>query len=215
MNYKAELVAAGKLMLEKKLTVETWGNISLYDSESGLVYMTPSAMPYHTIVEDDVVVIRLSDGEVVEGHRKPTVEKELHLGIYRSRPEIRAVIHTHPVYSQVFAVLHQSIPVIIDEAAQTLGGEVLTAEYALPGTQELADNTIRALGKDKMACLLANHGAVCIGKDLNKAFKTCTVLEMTAQIYQMALQIGKPHVIPEDLAAFMRDFAENHYGQGK
>jgi L-fuculose-phosphate aldolase len=84
-------------------------------------------MAYNTIVEDDVVVVRLSDGEVVEGHRKPTVEKDLHLGIYRSRPEIRAVIHTHPVYSQVFAVLHQSIPVIIDEAAQALGGEVLTA----------------------------------------------------------------------------------------
>lgn len=215
MNYKAELVAAGKLMLEKKLTVETWGNISIYDAESGLVYMTPSAMPYHTIVEDDVVVVRLSDGAVVEGHRKPTVEKELHLGIYRSRPEIRAVIHPHPVYSQVFAVLHQSIPPIIDEAAQALGGEVLTAEYALPGTQELADNTLKALGKDKMACLLANHGAVCLGKDLSKAFKTCAVLEMTAQIYQMALQIGKPHVIPDDLVAFMRDFAENHYGQGK
>ena len=215
MNYKAELVAAGKLMLEKKLTVETWGNISIYDAESGLVYMTPSAMAYHTIGEDDVVVVRLSDGEVVEGHRKPTVEKELHLGVYRKRPEIRAVIHTHPIYSQVFAVLHQSIPVVIDEAAQALGGEVVTAEYALPGTPELAENTLKALGDDKMACLLANHGAVCLGEDLGKAFKTCAVLEMTAQIYQMALQIGTPHVIPEDLAAFMRDFAKNHYGQGK
>lgn len=215
MNYKAELVAAGKLMLEKKLTVETWGNISIYDAESGLVYMTPSAMAYHTIGEDDVVVVRLSDGVVVEGHRKPTVEKELHLGVYRKRPEIRAVIHTHPIYSQVFAVLHQSIPVIIDEAAQALGGEVVTAEYALPGTQELADNTLKALGEDKMACLLANHGAVCLGEDLGKAFKTCAVLEMTAQIYHMALQVGTPHVIPEDLAAFMRDFAKNHYGQGK
>ena len=215
MNYKAELVAAGKLMLEKKLTVETWGNISIYDAESGLVYMTPSAMAYHTIGEDDVVVVRLSDGEVVEGHRKPTVEKELHLGVYRKRPEIRAVIHTHPIYSQVFAVLHQSIPVVIDEAAQALGGKVVTAEYALPGTPELAENTLKALGDDKMACLLANHGAVCLGEDLGKAFKTCAVLEMTAQIYQMALQIGTPHVIPEDLAAFMRDFAKNHYGQGK
>ena len=215
MNYKAELVAAGKLMLEKKLTVETWGNISIYDAESGLVYMTPSAMAYHTIGEEDVVVVRLSDGEVVEGHRKPTVEKELHLGVYRKRPEIRAVIHTHPIYSQVFAVLHQSIPVIIDEAAQALGGEVVTAEYALPGTPELAENTLKALGEEKMACLLANHGAVCLGEDLGKAFKTCAVLEMTAQIYHMALQIGTPHVIPEDLAAFMRDFAKNHYGQGK
>ena len=215
MNYKAELVAAGRIMLEKGLTVETWGNISLYDPESGLVYMTPSAMPYHTIVEEDVVVVRLADGAVVEGFRKPTVEKELHLGVYRNRPEIRSVIHTHPVYSQVFAVLHQSIPPIIDEAAQALGGEVVTAEYALPGTQALADNTIKALGKDKMACLLANHGAVCLGKTLDKAFKTCAVLEMTAQIYQLALVIGKPHVIDDDKVAFMRDFAENHYGQGK
>lgn len=215
MNYKAELVAAGKTMLEKGLTVETWGNISLYDAESGLVYMTPSAMPYHTIVEDDVVVVRLADSEVVEGRRKPTIEKELHLEVYRNRPEIRAVIHTHPIYSQVFAVLHKSIPAVIDEAAQALGGEVETAEYALPGTQELADNTIKALGKEKMACLLANHGAVCIGEDLGKAFKTCAVLEMTAQIYQMALQIGTPHIIPEDKVAFMRDYVKNHYGQGK
>ncbi|MBQ8390497.1 MAG: class II aldolase/adducin family protein [Oscillibacter sp.] len=215
MNYKAELVAAGKQMLEKKLTVETWGNISLYDAESGLVYMTPSAMAYHTIVEDDVVVVRLSDGEVVEGKRKPTIEKELHLEVYRNRPGIGAVIHTHPIHSQVFAALHQSIPAVIDEAAQALGGEVVTAEYALPGSQELADNTIKALGQDKMACLLANHGAVCIGEDLGKAFKTCAVLEMTAQIYQMALQIGTPHIIPEDKVAFMRDYVKNHYGQGK
>ena len=215
MNYKAELVAAGKQMLEKKLTVETWGNISLYDPESGLVYMTPSAMPYHTITEDDVVVVRLSDGEIVEGRRKPTIEKELHLEVYRNRPGIGAVIHTHPIYSQVFAALHRSIPAVIDEAAQALGGEVETAEYTLPGTQELAENTIKALGKDKMACLLANHGAVCLGEDLGKAFKTCAVLEMTAQIYHMALQIGTPHIIPADKVAFMREFVANHYGQGK
>ena len=66
-----------------------------------------------------------------------------------------------------------------------------------------------------MACLLANHGAVCLGEDLGKAFKTCAVLEMTAQIYHMALQIGTPHIIPEDKVAFMRDFVANHYGQGK
>ena len=125
------------------------------------------------------------------------------------------MIHTHPIYSQVFAALHRSIPAVIDEAAQALGGEVETAEYALPGTQELAENTIKALGKDKMACLLANHGAVCLGEDLGKAFKTCAVLEMTAQIYHMALQIGTPHIIPADKVAFMREFVANHYGQGK
>ncbi len=71
------------------------GNISIRDPETGLVYLTPSAMKYSTIVEDDVVVCRL-DGTIVEGHRKPTIETGLHLAIYRNREEVNAVIHTHP-----------------------------------------------------------------------------------------------------------------------
>jgi L-fuculose-phosphate aldolase len=138
----------------------------------------------------------------------------MHLGILRARPEINAVIHTHPLYSQVFAVLRQPIPPVIDEAAQALGGTVYPAEYALPGTPELAENVRRALGGGS-ACLLANHGAVCVGRSMEQAFHVCTVLEMTARIYQMALAVGKPCVLPEDLVAFMKDFAENHYGQDK
>ena len=72
-----------------------------------------------------------------------------------------------------------------------------------------------ALGEHGSACLLANHGAVCVGKDMEQAFRVCTVLEMTAQIYYMSLSVGKPVVLPDNLVAYMRDFAENHYGQGK
>ena len=117
MNWKRRLVQAGREMLEKKLTVETWGNLSLRDPDTGLVYLTPSAMPYHTITEGDVVVLD-REGNLVEGGRKPTVEKELHLGLYRTRPELNAVIHTHPVHSQVFAVLRRPIPPIMDEAGR-------------------------------------------------------------------------------------------------
>lgn len=214
MNYRAFLVESGKRMLNRGLTVETWGNISIRDPETGLIYLTPSAMPYDIITEDDVVVMR-PDGTIASGHRKPTVEAEMHLRILQARPEINAIIHTHPIYSQIFAVLRQSIPPIIDEAAQALGGEVRTAEYALPGTPELARNARDALGEHGSACLLANHGAVCVGKDMEQAFRVCTVLEMTAQIYYMALSVGNPVVLPDDLVAYMRDFAENHYGQGK
>lgn len=214
MNYRAFLVESGKRMLNRGLTVETWGNISVRDPETGLIYLTPSAMPYNIITEEDVVVMR-PDGTVESGHRKPTVESGMHLGILRARPEINAIIHTHPIYSQIFAVLRKPIPPIIDEAAQALGGEVRTAEYALPGTPELAHNAMEALGEHGSACLLANHGAVCVGKDMEQAFRVCTVLEMTAQIYYMSLSVGKPVVLPDDLVAYMRDFAENHYGQGK
>ncbi|MCI2056972.1 MAG: class II aldolase/adducin family protein [Oscillibacter sp.] len=214
MNYKAYLVESGKRMLHKGLTVETWGNLSVQDPETGLVYLTPSAMPYDSISEDDVVVMR-EDGTLVEGTRKPTVECGMHLGILRSRPGIHAVIHTHPIYSLVFAVQHRDIPPIIDEAAQIFGGTVHTAEYALPGSAELAENVQKALGPNGMACLLANHGAVCLGKDMEQAFRVCTVLEMTAQVYQMALTTGTPQQISQQNVDYMKDFMEHHYGQGK
>lgn len=214
MNYKTELVKAGKEMLAKGLTVETWGNLSLRDPESNLVYLTPSAMPYDSITEEDVVVCD-ENGAVVEGKRKPTVEKDLHLLVYKNRPEIHAIIHTHPEDSLVFGVLHQDIPPVIDEGAQSLGGTVHCAKYALPGTEDLANNALEALGKKGMACLLANHGAICLGKDMKEAFKTGTVLEMEARIYQKALQIGKPQILSDENVAFMRDFMLHHYGQGK
>jgi len=215
MNYKKEIVEAGKRLLSSGLTVETWGNISIRDPESNLVYMTPSAMPYSTISEDDVVVCKL-DGTIVEGKRKPTVEKDMHLTIMRNRPDINAIIHTHPIESLVFGVIHKTIPQIIDEAAQTLGGDIECTQYALPGTQQLADEAIKALGKEKMACVLANHGSVCIGENLNHAFKVATVLEMTAKVYRMALATNEPITqISKENGEFMRDFMKNHYGQEK
>lgn len=212
MDFRQRLIRAGQQMLEKKLTVETWGNLSLRDSETGLIYLTPSAMAYHTIEPEDVAVVDL-EGDILSGRRKPTIEMELHLQLYRARPEINAIIHTHPVHSQVFAVLRRAIPPIIDEAAQVLGGTVPVAQYALPGTKELADNVRAAMAGRHRACLMANHGAVCVGESMEQAFKVCAVLEMTAQIYQQALLLGEPHVLSEELVDEMWDFANNRYGK--
>ncbi len=212
MNWKQRLIRAGQEMLERKLTVETWGNLSLRDPDTGLIYLTPSAMPYHTITEADVVVLD-GNGNLVEGNRAPTVEKDLHLGLYRMRPEINAVIHTHPVHSQVFAVLRRPIPPIMDEAAQVIGGAVPVADYALPGTKELADKVCRVMDGRVRACLMANHGAVCVGQSMEQAFKVCAVLEMTAQIYHTALSIGEPVVLADELVDEMWDFANNRYGK--
>ena len=211
MNYKKLIVDAGLQMLRSGLTVATWGNISARDSETGLIYLTPSGMPYDTITEHDIVVMN-AKGEVVEGNRRPTIEFAMHLGILNKRPEINAVVHTHPIYSQIFACLHEEIPPIIDEAAQMMAGAVKCAEYGLPGTQELADNVAAALG-DGYACLMANHGSVCVGTSMEKAFTVSTVLEMSAQIYYMATCIGKPHIIPEDKVAYMHSFVSKQYGQ--
>ena len=212
MDFRQRLIEAGKQMLEKKLTVETWGNLSLRDPETGLIYLTPSAMAYHTIAPEDVAVVD-PDGNLCAGRRKPTIEMGLHLELYRTRPEINAIIHTHPVSSQVFAVLHRPIPPIIDEAAQVLGGTVPVAQYGLPGTKELADNVAAAMVGRHRACLMANHGAVCVGESMEQAFKVCAVLEMTAEIYQRALTLGQPHILSDELVDEMWDFANNRYGK--
>ena len=215
MDYKKLIVESGKRMAGSGLTVETWGNISYRDPETQLVYLTPSAMLYDTIVEDDVVVCKL-DGTIVEGTRKPTIETEMHLSIYRNRDDVNAVVHTHPMYSMVYAAQGKDIPLIIDEAAQILGDICRCAEYALPGTLELADNCVVALGEKSNACLVHSHGAVCVGDDMDAAFKVAKVLEVTSQIYYMIEATGgKPVGISTENIAAMQDFVKNSYGQGK
>lgn len=215
MNYKKLIVESGKRMAGSGLTVETWGNISIRDAETQLVYLTPSAMLYDTITEDDVVVCSL-DGTIVEGTRKPTIEKDMHLAVYRKRPDVNAVIHTHPMYSMVYAAQGKDIPLIIDEAAQVLGDVCKCTEYALPGSAELADNCVEALDDKANSCLIHSHGAVCVGADMDGAFKTAKVLEVTAQIYYMIEATGgKPVGISASDIAAMQDFVKNSYGQGK
>lgn len=207
---KQVLIESGKRMLGKGLTVETWGNISLRDSQTGKIYLTPSGMDYSLLTEEDVVVFD-ADGHHIEGHRKPSIEKDMHLGILANRPDVNAVIHTHPIYSQVFAVLGMPIPAIIDESAQVFGGEVPVAAYGLPGSRELAGHVLQALGTENNACLMANHGAVCVGGTIDMAFKCCTVLEMTAQIYQLCLQIGKPKCLEPEQIAIMKNLAKDYF----
>lgn len=211
--YRKALIEAGKTLLHSGLTVETWGNLSLRDPETGLIYLTPSAMDYETCTEEDIVVL-FPDGRISCGTRKPSVEKDLHLAIYRTRPEINAVIHTHPIYSTIFSCIGEQIPLFLDEAAQALSAPVKVCPYALPGSKELAKACANALSHGENACLLKSHGAVCIGRTQKEAFKTAKVLEMTAEIYWRIRAIGKmPDPLdPNDIAA-MRHFALYNYGQ--
>ncbi len=213
MNYKKSIVEAGIKMLGSNLTVETYGNISLRDPETGRVYLTPSAMDYSEITEDDVVVCDI-EGNVIEGKRKPTIEKELHLAVYRKRQDVNAVIHTHPVYSTAVSCMGEDIPLITDEAAQVLGDVCKRAKYALPGSDELAVNCTQALGDKANCCLLQSHGAICLGADLKGAFKTATVLEMTARIFCIIKACGKtPFGISHENISAMQDFMKNSYGR--
>lgn len=211
-DYRGDIVDAGKKMLSSGLTVGTWGNISICDRENNRVYLTPSGMPYNSLVVDDIPVLTIN-GDVIDAKRKPTIEKDLHLGVYQNFKTAGAVIHTHPKWSMIFSCIHKEIPLVCDEAAQILSGSVKCAEYALPGSAELAKNCIKAL-KHSNACLLASHGAVCVGTSLSDAFNVATVLEYTAELYYKVLSIGeKPFEISKKDIEFMYEFVHTKYGQ--
>jgi len=212
-SYRKMVVDAGNTMVSMGLTVGTWGNVSIRDPETGLIYIKPSGMPYDAITSDDIVVMN-SDMEIVWGTRKPSIEFRFHISIMNARSDVHTVIHTHPIHSSAFAVTGQDIPGISEDFVQIVGDKVINCTYALPGTPELARNVVEGLG-DRNAVMVPNHGTICVGADVPSALKICHVVEKSAQIYLLARLIGTPQVISEADMRAMQDFARNHYGQGK
>ena len=206
---------AGVRMLGSGMTVSTWGNISYSDRSAGLLYITPSGMDYHGLVDGDINVYDLETGELVDGVRRPSIELPMHRAVHLARPEITACIHTHPIFSTVFSSMGEGIPINLhDEAAQALGDDIRCAEYRLPGTQDIAAAAVEALGEKARACLLPNHGAVCIGADMDAAFKVATVLEIVAEIlWRIRATGGSYHPISDANVAAMQEFVKTGYGQ--
>lgn len=212
-SFKQMIVDGGNQMVSENLTVGTWGNLSIRDPETNLIYLKPSAMKYSEITTDDILVYN-SDFEKVDGHRKPTIEYRFHIAIMNARPDVNCVIHTHPVYSAVLGTLDMDLPGICEDFVQLVGDKIINCEYALPGTPDLAENVVAGLGT-KNAVMIPNHGTVCVGGDWDMVMKVCFVVEKSAQVYVLAKTIGKPMLISDEDTAAMQDFAKNHYGQGK
>jgi ribulose-5-phosphate 4-epimerase/fuculose-1-phosphate aldolase len=185
-------------LLTSRLVTNSSGNVSvrIKRPKGYLVAITPSRMGHKSLTIENVQVID-SEGEPVEGDLMPSSESALHLLVYQERPDVGAIIHTHSVFASVFAVAGKEIPPIIDEMVIAVGGSVPVAEYAFPGTEELAQRACYAL-KQRNAALLRNHGAVAVGRTMREALDTCHLLERVSQIYVYSLLLGKPDTIPVD-----------------
>lgn len=209
---RQQIVDAGMEMVRTGMSVGTWGNLSLRDPETGLMYISPSGMDYLVIRPEHVVVLTL-ELELVEGAAEPSIEKAMHAAVYRRRPDVHAVIHTHPVYSSVFGVVRMELPAVSEDFAQIVGARVgFPDRYDLPGTVELGESAVDALGQDN-AVLLPNHGALSVGGSLQQAIKVSRVLEKNAQIYLYARLLGTPQLIEPGAIEAMQQFARTQYGK--
>jgi len=179
-NARSVVCDAGKRLLREQLVSGTWGNISLrIDNE--IMVITPSGMPYEALSPEHMVVVNYKTLDW-EGENKPSSELKLHSAIYNERSDITAVIHTHQPSASTVAAARREVPPILDDMAQIIGPSVRVADYALPNTKKIVRKTIRAL-RGRNAALMANHGAVCIGRDMEEAFIVCQVLEKACRSF--------------------------------
>ncbi len=210
-DIRQQVIDAGLSMLKSSLVVGTWGNISARVPGEDIVAITPSGVDYDTIGPADIVLVDM-EGNIVDGDKKPSIEVPLHLAIYKDRPELLAVVHTHSTYVTAFALARKPIPGAAEDLVQIVGGDVRVSEYVLPGSKELGENVVKAL-KDRQAVIMANHGCVATGRNMKEALKVAFIVEKSAKATVMANMLGGVVELTQDDIDFMRDFFLNHYGQ--
>jgi L-fuculose-phosphate aldolase len=202
-DLREEIVEFGIKLLNTGLTQCTGGNLSVLDSESGLIAIKPSSVPYEKITPADVVIVD-KEGNIVEGKLKPSVETPMHTYMYRSRPDIRAVIHTHAPFSTILAVVNKELPILTQDLAMFASSNVKVAPFRAGGTKDLGEIANKYMGESDVL-LLQNHGTLAVGKSLLVAYAATSALERAAMTYCYSLMMGGSFsVIPSDVAKNLR-----------
>lgn len=205
---RSRIVATARRMNELGINNGASGNVSARVEGGFLV--TPSGIPYEALEPGDIVHVG-ANGHAT-GHREPSTEWRFHHDIYASRPEAGAVVHTHSAFATTLACLERGIPAFHYEVAFAGGKDIRCAPYRTFGTQALSDAALAAL-EGRRACLLAHHGVIAFGTDLDDALRLADKVEALARLYWQAIQVAEPTVLDEaEMARVLERF--RHYGPG-
>lgn len=178
---KQEVCNAGKQLLKEGLVARTWGNVSIKVSDTQMI-ITPSGRLYDELTPDEMVLVDIYTLKY-DGAIKPSSELKLHCQVYKTRPQINAVIHTHQMYASIVAAAQKDVVVLHPEHRQILGAKIIkAAPYALPNTKKITVETARAI-EESNAALMSNHGVVCIGTSLENAFEVARTLEKACELF--------------------------------
>lgn len=211
LSQRQELIEYGIRLIDAGLTKGTGGNLSVFIREEGKMLIKPSGVPYHDIKPEDLVLMDL-DGHILEGKLKPSSEFAMHSILYKHRPDINAVIHTHSTFATTLACLQKDLPAVDYLVAMGGGKDVKCAPYATYGTPELAENALQYMD-GRMAVLLANHGIIAGGKSLSEAMGVIDEIEFCCELYVRCLSTGlKPVILSdEEMELMVKKFGS--YGQ--
>lgn len=207
------IVEKARWMNANGLNQGTSGNISARCGSEMLI--TPSAVPYDDMQPSMIASMPIAgDYGAWDGELPPSTEWRFHLDIMRARPEVGGIVHAHATFATVLAIARRSIPACHYMIAAFGGTDIRCADYATYGTKALSDNALRAL-QGRNGCLLANHGLIAAGSDLDHAMWLAVELETIAKQYYHALLIGGPVVLPDVAVEEARESMKDYGLRGK
>ncbi len=189
-----ELVRAAKEMEASGLVDGTAGNLSCIAPSGEYVLITPTGVPYSELEAGQLPIVDL-DGILLSGTFLPSSEVQMHLGVYRARPDVSSVVHTHSRFATTYAVLNRPL-LAVHYVLAFAGPGVAVAPYQTYGTYELGESCVAALG-DRNAVLLQNHGVLAVARSPRAALNVAQVVEYTAELQWRAECIGTPTVLDE------------------
>jgi L-fuculose-phosphate aldolase len=202
MDARTQVLIIAKRIYSNRLVIASLGNVSCRDNAK-TIQITPSGIDYEELTLEDIVTVDLQ-GRKLKGIHSPSSETPMHTLIYRERPDVNGIVHTHSLYASAFSVVGKEIPVNMVEIPAHVGGRILLAPYRPPGTKELGEQALEVL-QDRRACLLQNHGTLAIGTTLEKAYKAAAITEIAARIHILSSLIGKPQELPEEEITKIKD----------
>ncbi|MFZ2268729.1 MAG: class II aldolase/adducin family protein [Azonexus sp.] len=206
-DLRLDLIATARAMQPASLNRGTAGNVSVRSGDG--FFITPTGMPYTALTAADIPLMAL-DG-THQGSRKPSSEWRFHRDLYASRPQVGAVLHAHSPFAVSLACLRYEIPSFHYMIARFGGDSIRCADYAIFGSAELSAAALAAM-QNRKACLLANHGLLVAGRDLEEVLALAIELEELCEQYWRACQLGQPVVLSQaEMAAVLEKFAG--YGQ--
>jgi L-ribulose-5-phosphate 4-epimerase len=212
-SLRSELASLHAELPRNGLVAWTSGNVSARDAGTGLIAIKPSGVKYGDLSASNMVVVDL-DGAVVEGDMKPSTDCESHLYIYRERPDVGGIVHTHSPFATAFAAVGQSIPVVLTAMADEFGGPIPCGGYARIGGREIGGEVVRVLAGSRCpAVLLKQHGVFTVGGTAESAVKTAVMVEDAARTVYYARQLGDLVELPQEEVDVAHRRYKYDYGQ--
>ena len=210
-SLREEVVYLNQELPRNHLVTWTNGNASIRDPDTGYVAIKPSGVKFEDLTPENIVVVDIN-GNVIEGTKKPSSDTASHLYIFRHRPDVYSVIHTHSNYATAFAALGQPIPVYLTAQSDEIGGPIPCGRFATVGGEEIGQAALDAIG-DSPVVLLKNHGVFAIGPNGEEALKAAIMVEDIARTVWLAKAIGEPQEIPPEMVAQLHHRYTHEYGQ--